>query len=91
MVNAEYPHDTWLLDEGDSPEVKEICRQYGVMHFSRHGRSEFNTPVGKFTRTKGGNHNSWYEVYGNDYDIVAQIDTDFVPKKNFLTDTLGYF
>ncbi|HVZ67507.1 MAG TPA: glycosyltransferase [Patescibacteria group bacterium] len=91
MVDASYPHDTWLLDEGDSAEVKEICRKYGVHYFTRHGREEFNTPNGKFTKTKGGNHNSWYEVYGDNYDFVAQIDTDFVPKKTFLTKTLGYF
>jgi cellulose synthase/poly-beta-1,6-N-acetylglucosamine synthase-like glycosyltransferase len=91
MVNAQYPHDTWLLDEGNNPEVKAICQQYGVMHFSRNGKHEYNTKKGKFTRTKGGNHNSWYDVYGNSYDIVAQIDTDFVPKSTFLTKTLGYF
>jgi len=91
MVNAQYPHDTWLLDEGNSPEVKAICKQYGVMHFSRNGKHGYTTKKGKFTQTKGGNHNSWYDVYGNSYDIVAQIDTDFVPKSTFLTKTLGYF
>lgn len=91
MVKADYPHDTWLLDEGNDPKAKAICESYGVKHFSRCGKEEFNTPNGKFTKTKGGNHNSWYEVSGNDYDIVAQIDTDFVPKKSFLTKTLGYF
>ena len=91
MVDAKYPHDTWLLDEGNSEEIKAICKQYGVNHFSRNGLTEYNTAHGKFTRTKGGNHNSWYEAYGNNYDIVAQIDTDFVPKSDFLTKTLGYF
>lgn len=91
MMNASYPHDTWLLDEGNNPDVQEICRQYGVFHFSRRGKEEFNTKQGKYTRTKGGNHNSWYEVHGNSYDFVAQIDTDFVPKRTFLTKTLGYF
>jgi cellulose synthase (UDP-forming) len=91
MVAAEYPHDTWLLDEGDSPEVKSICRQYGVKHFTRRGKEVLNTPVGKFTKTKGGNHNSWYQTVGHDYDFVAQIDTDFVPEPTFLMKTLGYF
>jgi cellulose synthase (UDP-forming) len=92
MVKAEYPHDTWILDEGNSPEVKKICKQYGVYHFSRHGINEYNTVHGKFAaKTKGGNHNSWYDSYGNNYDFVAQIDTDFVPTSTFLTKTLGYF
>lgn len=92
MVKAHYKHDTWLLDEGHSPEVQAICDRYGVLYFSRKGVSVYNTKNGgKFTKTKGGNHNSWYDMYGNAYDIVAQIDTDFVPKKTFLTKTLGYF
>ncbi len=91
MVNASYPHDTWLLDEGNSQDVKNICKLYGVKHFSRQGIDNFNTKRGKYTKTKGGNHNSWYDTYGNDYDFVAQIDTDFIPHHDFLTKTLGYF
>jgi len=91
MVNVAYAHDTWLLDEADNEEVKEICKQYGVKHFSRRGIEKYNNPLGKYTKSKGGNHNSWYDAHGNDYDIVAQIDTDFVPKRSFLLKTLGYF
>lgn len=91
MVQANYPHDTWLLDEGNDPQIQALCARYGVKHFSRAGQEKYNTPQGKFTKTKGGNHNAWYATYGNSYDFVAQIDTDFVPSKNFLTKTLGYF
>lgn len=91
MVKAKYEHDTWLLDESNSQEVKQICKKYGVYHFSRFGIGHFNTLKGKYTKTKGGNHNSWYDTFGGYYDFVAQIDTDFVPKSNFLTKTLGYF
>lgn len=92
MQAVDYPHDTWLLDEGNDPEVKAICEQYGVHHFSRFGADHYNTEDGKFARkTKGGNHNSWYDTIGNSYDIVAQMDTDFVPSRHFLTKTLGYF
>jgi cellulose synthase (UDP-forming) len=92
MVNADYGHDTWLLDEGNDPRVKKLCRRYGVKHFSRNGMEHYNSSEGKFAKkTKGGNHNSWYDTFGNNYDFVAQIDTDFIPKKNFLTATLGYF
>jgi len=92
MINAKYEHDTWLLDEGNDPRVKKICEQYGVKHFSRHGKDHYNTESGKYKRgTKGGNHNSWYDSHGHEYDIVAQIDTDFVPDSSFLIKTLGYF
>jgi cellulose synthase/poly-beta-1,6-N-acetylglucosamine synthase-like glycosyltransferase len=92
MVKAHYGHDTWLLDEGDDPRAKAICEQYGVKHFSRFGKEHYNQEHGKYAkRTKGGNHNSWYDTIGHEYDFVAQIDTDFVPSKHFLTRTLGYF
>lgn len=92
MVAVKYPHDTWLLDEGDDPKVKQLCRQLGVHHYSRKNSPEYNMDDGKFAaKTKGGNHNSWYDSHGNNYDFVAQIDTDFIPDPAFLTKTLGYF
>jgi cellulose synthase (UDP-forming) len=92
MVRTRYLHDTWVLDEGDSPEVRALCERYGVKHFSRFNKPHYNSFSGKFAqKTKGGNHNSWYDVIGNSYDFVAQIDTDFVPMESFLEKTLGYF
>ena len=92
MVAVNYQHDTWVLDEGNDPRVRELCAEIGAKHYSRHGYEYFNAPDGKYAKkTKGGNHNSWYDNYGNDYDIVAQMDTDFSPSKDYLTKTLGYF
>jgi cellulose synthase/poly-beta-1,6-N-acetylglucosamine synthase-like glycosyltransferase len=92
MVKAHYRHDTWLLDEGNDPEVRELCKKYGVNHFSRHGIEIYNQLDGKYAqKTKGGNHNSWYDKFGDYYEFVAQIDTDFIPRNDFLTKTLGYF
>jgi cellulose synthase/poly-beta-1,6-N-acetylglucosamine synthase-like glycosyltransferase len=92
MSAAEYPHDTWVLDEGDDPAAKELCEKYGAKHFSRFGLEKYNQANGTFkAKTKGGNHNAWYDSHGKNYDIVAQIDLDFVPDKKFLTKTLGYF
>lgn len=92
MVYCDYPHDTWILDEGNDNKVKEICEKYGVKHYTRKDIEKYNLPVGPFkAKTKGGNYNSWFDNFGNDYDFVAQLDVDFVPKINFLTKTLGYF
>lgn len=92
MKAADYKHDVWLLDEGNNAEAKDICKQYKVKYFSRKELERYNTDGGKFaTKTKGGNHNAWYDYIGHTYDIVAQIDTDFVPQYDFLTKTLGYF
>jgi cellulose synthase (UDP-forming) len=92
MVAADYPHDTWVLDEGDDPDARAVCHQVGAYHFSRKGSPEFNTNGGTFAvRTKGGNHNAWYAVHGSRYDLVATVDTDFEVRWDFLTRTLGYF
>lgn len=92
MVNADYPHDTWLLDEGNDKIAKQICKRLGVRHFSRKGIAKYNMPDGHFkAKTKGGNHNAWHDKHGHKYDIVAQLDVDFAPRRDFLTRTLGYF
>lgn len=92
MVAADYPHDTWVLDEGDDDDVRRICSELGVKHFSRRGVADWNQADGPFAaRTKGGNHNAWYAAHGDDYDIVAQVDTDFVVRPDFLTRTLPEF
>ena len=84
--------DVWLLDEGDSPEVKALCAAIGVKHFSRKGIDRWNQPEGPFrSKTKHGNHNSWREEHASDYDVVAQMDPDHVPYPHFLERTLGYF
>lgn len=92
MVKADYPHDTWLLDEGGDPEARALCEMLGVKYFTRHGVPYYNDREGKFAaKTKGGNHNAWYDMYGDNYDYVAQIDTDFTPSRHFISRTIGYF
>lgn len=92
MVEADYPHDTWVLDEGNDPEVQLLCDYFGVFHFTRKGVVAYNTEGGRFAaKTKGGNHNAWYDAYGHTYDIVSQFDTDFVVKPDVLTSVLGFF
>ncbi|MEU7044865.1 cellulose synthase catalytic subunit [Streptomyces varsoviensis] len=82
----------WLLDEGDDPEVKEVCRRLGVRHFSRKGVEKWNRPKGPHrAKTKHGNYNAWLDAHGDDYDFFASVDTDHVPLANFLERMLGYF
>ncbi|MEU1806386.1 glycosyltransferase family 2 protein [Streptomyces sp. NPDC019937] len=84
--------DVWLLDEGDDAEVKELCAQLGVHHFSRKGIEKWNQPKGAFrARTKHGNYNAWLDAHGDDYAFMACVDTDHVPLPNFLERMLGYF
>ncbi len=92
MVEVTYPHDTWLLDEGDDPQAQALCAKLGVLHFSRFGIPAFNTTTGHFTKkTKAGNYNSWFHTHAATYDVVAQHDMDFVPEPYYLERVLGYF
>jgi cellulose synthase (UDP-forming) len=92
MLAAEYPHDTWVLDEGDDPAVRRLCDALGVNHFTRHGIARYHQETGAFlTKSKAGNHNAWYSEQAAKYDIVAQIDSDFIVRPDFLTRTLGHF
>ncbi|MET8135788.1 glycosyltransferase family 2 protein [Streptomyces sp. NPDC005251] len=82
----------WLLDEGDDPEVKEVCARLGVHHFTRKGVAEWNRAKGPHrARTKHGNYNAWLQAHGDDYDYFASVDTDHVPLPNYLERMLGFF
>ena len=92
ILAVDYPHDTWLLDEGADEDARTLCDRLGVRYFTRRGVGDYNQPAGPFTaRTKGGNHNAWHDSHGDEYDVVAQIDTDFPPHPEFLNRTLGHF
>ena len=84
--------DVWLLDEGDSDEVKEMCQRLGVRHFTRKGRGYLEFASGTFAaKTKHGNHNRWLWEHGGEYDIVMFVDTDHVPLPIMAERLLGYF
>lgn len=92
MRDADYPHDTWVLDEGNELEVKQLCKELGILHFSRNGKVKYNQKTGHFkAKTKAGNLNAWRDTYEHYYDVVAQVDMDHKPHKDYLTKQLGYF
>lgn len=91
-IRHDGPFDVWLLDEGDDPEVKAVCAELGVHHFSRRGVDRFNQPTGAFrAKTKHGNYNAWLDTHGDRYDILLSVDPDHMPLANFAERILGYF
>ncbi len=72
-------HETWVLDDGDRPEVHELATDLGAKYLARSDRSN----------AKAGNLNNALRVV--DAEIVAVLDADHVPRHNFLVNTLGYF
>lgn len=92
MLRMHEPHDTWVLDESDSAEVRALCEHLGVRHFSRASEPNYNQDAGTFRiRSKHGNYNAWCAHHGfAEYDVLAMFDPDHVPDVNYLRQTLGY-
>ncbi len=93
LVDLDYPHDTWVLDEGDDAQVKALCTKLGARHFSRKHFPHYRTEEGIFqVNSKHGNYNAWlYEIGFSQYDILATFDPDHIPDRTFLLQVLGYF
>lgn len=93
LVRMGYPHETWVLDEGDDDQVKELCFRLGADHFSRKHLPQYQAASGIFERrSKHGNYNAWlYEIGFDRYEIISAFDPDHVPNPDFLLNVLGYF
>ena len=93
LVAMDYPHDTWVLDEGDAPEVRALCERLGAHHFTRKYEPGYQTPIGTYeARTKHGNYNAWLDSVAYDrYDLIVNFDPDHIPEQNYLERMLGYF
>ncbi|HJU04431.1 MAG TPA: hypothetical protein VJ692_04710, partial [Nitrospiraceae bacterium] len=89
----EYPHETWVLDESDDPDVTALCRRLGAQHFSRKSLRHYHAERGVFqSHSKHGNYNAWlYDIGFERYDIISAFDPDHIPARTFLTEVLGYF
>jgi cellulose synthase (UDP-forming) len=79
-----YPHQTWILDDGDRPEFAEAARRIGVGYIVRgpdwEGRPRF---------AKAGNvNNALFKTSG---EFIAVLDADQVPEPRFLDRVLGHF
>ena len=93
LIALDYPHDTWVLDEGDNNQVKLMCQRLGVNHFSRRNLPQYQTETGVFrSHSKHGNYNAWlYEIGFKQYEIITAFDPDQVTDPAFLPHVLGYF
>ncbi len=72
-------HETWVLDDGHRPWVRELADQVGARYLTREGRS-FG---------KAGNVNAALDRVDADYVVI--FDADHVAAPDFLPRTLGYF
>lgn len=92
LVRVRYPHESWILDEGNDPAVRAAAERLGVRHFTRKGVVRCNQTGPPFmARTKAGNVNAWLDAHGHEYDFFVQLDVDHRPEPNYLDRVLGYF
>lgn len=77
-VGMKYPHITFVLDDGQSLEVKALAANLGAAYVSRRDRSH----------AKAGNVNSGLR-YGKG-EFFAIFDADQVPKQDFIIKLLPY-
>lgn len=75
----DYPHTTWLLDDGRRDEMRALAQQLGCEHLARTDNAH----------AKAGNLN--HALAHSRGELVAIFDADHAPRRDFLTRTLGYF
>jgi len=78
-VALEPAHETWVLDDGQRPEIVELAERLGARYVTRSDRSG----------AKAGNLN--HALASVDTELVAMLDADHVPTPQFLERTLPYF
>lgn len=74
-----YPHKTYLLDDGNRPELAKKAAEWGCGYITRTER----------LHAKAGNLN--HALLCTDGEFVVIFDTDCVPQPDFLDKTIGYF
>lgn len=77
-VGIDYPHQTFLLDDGRRPELREIAERHGARYVTR--------PDNK--GAKAGNLNHALQL--STAEAVAVFDADHIPKRESLDMLAGY-
>jgi cellulose synthase/poly-beta-1,6-N-acetylglucosamine synthase-like glycosyltransferase/Flp pilus assembly protein TadD len=78
-IAMDYPHRTYVLDDGKRAEVKALAEELGVTYITRDNNMH----------AKAGNLNSALEKTDGEFLII--FDADHVPSRNFITRLIGYF
>ncbi|HEX9164803.1 MAG TPA: glycosyltransferase family 2 protein [Gemmatimonadales bacterium] len=78
-LSVRYPHETWLLDDGNRPEVKALAAELGCRYLARTDRSH----------AKAGNLNN--ALRHSTGEFVITLDADHVPMPDLIERLLGFF
>ena len=75
----DYPHRTFLLDDGKRDEVRQLCEELGVHYITRDNN----------LHAKAGNLN--HALDQTDGEFIAILDADHVPEPDFISKMIGHF
>lgn len=78
-VALDYPHETYVLDDGNRAPVEELAAELGAIYINRPSN----------LHAKAGNLNHAMEI--TDGEFVVIFDADHVSRQDFITRLLGYF
>ena len=79
-----HPHTTWILDDGDRPDMRAAAERLGIGYLTR-GEEWQDMP----RHAKAGNLNS--ALFRTDGEFLLILDADQVPDPRILDHTLGWF
>ncbi|MBZ5530821.1 MAG: glycosyltransferase [Acidobacteriia bacterium] len=78
-VNIRYPHKTYVLDDGNRPEVRKLAEEFGCGYIFRIN--------GK--HAKAGNLNNALQQTSGEF--IVTLDADHVASPQLIEDTIGFF
>jgi len=78
-MDVRYPHETYILDDGNREEIRALAAALGCHYLSRPSHEN----------AKAGNLN--HALRHSRGEFIALFDADHAPKESFLERTLGYF
>lgn len=79
-----YPHETWILDDGNRPEMRAAAEAEGIGWITR--SAEW---AGMPRHAKAGNLNN--ALLTTEGEFLLILDADMIPRPEILDHTLGFF
>lgn len=80
----DYPHQTWILDDGARPDMAAAAAEAGVGYITRS-----TDWIDRPRHAKAGNLNN--ALFQTDGEFMLILDADQIPDRRILHRTLGYF
>lgn len=78
-INMKYPHNTYILDDGNREEVRKLAQEFNCGYITREDRAH----------AKAGNlNNAFHQTSG---EFIVTLDADHVASPDLIEDTIGFF